>query len=99
MWVRGSQGDFIPASPQPEMSQAAISLFRYAHERYVDIFEPQFGSIMRIWIDGDACRLINQTNRTLPIIWTGLLPVRSRRGHRTGFTLTLGEIHTIPPSL
>ncbi|MEM8498253.1 MAG: sulfatase-like hydrolase/transferase [Pseudomonadota bacterium] len=34
-WQRGSHGELEPAEPQQEMSQAALSLFRYTHERYV----------------------------------------------------------------
>lgn len=35
-WNRGSHGELVPAQPQQEMSRAALSLFRYAHERYVE---------------------------------------------------------------
>ncbi len=35
-WQRGSHGELVPAQPQQEMSRAALSLFRYAHERYVE---------------------------------------------------------------
>ncbi len=40
-WQRGSHGELVPAQPKQDMSRAALSLFRYAHERYV---EPKAGA-------------------------------------------------------
>ncbi|MFK7731113.1 MAG: LTA synthase family protein [Pseudomonadales bacterium] len=35
-WQRGLHGELVPAQPQEQMSNAALSLFRYAHERYIE---------------------------------------------------------------
>lgn len=53
-WQRGSHGELVPAQPQQEMSRAALSLFRYTHERYVETEaatqpDPQLSTVLPIY--------------------------------------------------